>query len=153
MEVAYPNVNARLVAGVGRGRPHRHGGDDRIHIGGDGGRDIFESPDDMKALFDELAAHPAPVELVLAGDFFDFLRIAELPEGANRVSLTIERPKYREVFDALRRLARGESNTVIYMPGNHDAEMWWNAEIRAALEREALVGISIPNWVLTYPIG
>jgi UDP-2,3-diacylglucosamine pyrophosphatase LpxH len=109
------------------------------HIGGDGGRDIFESPDDMKALFDELAAHPAPVELVLAGDFFDFLRIAESPDGANRASLTIERPEYREVFDALRELARGESRSVIYMPGNHDAEMWWNPEIRATLEREGLV--------------
>jgi UDP-2,3-diacylglucosamine pyrophosphatase LpxH len=109
------------------------------HIGGDGGRDIFESPDDMKALFDELAAHAAPVELVLAGDFFDFLRIAKPPEGANRASVTIERPEYREVFDALRGLARGESRTVIYLPGNHDAEMWWNHEIRAALEREGLV--------------
>jgi UDP-2,3-diacylglucosamine pyrophosphatase LpxH len=109
------------------------------HIGGDGGRDIFESPDDMQALFDELAAHPAPVELVLAGDFFDFLRIAEPPEGADRASLTIERPEYREVFDALRRLARGESRTVVYLPGNHDAEMWWNPEIRAALERDGLV--------------
>jgi UDP-2,3-diacylglucosamine pyrophosphatase LpxH len=109
------------------------------HIGGDGGRDIFESPDDMKALFDELAAHPGPVELVLAGDFFDFLRIANPPQGANRASLTIERPEYREVFDALRRLAHGESRTVIYMPGNHDAEMWWNPQIRAALEREGLV--------------
>jgi hypothetical protein len=109
------------------------------HIGGDGGRDIFESPDDMKALFDELAAHPGPVELVLAGDFFDFLRIAKPPQGSNRASLTIERPEYREVFDALRRLAHDESRMVIYMPGNHDAEMWWNPQIRAALEREGLV--------------
>jgi UDP-2,3-diacylglucosamine pyrophosphatase LpxH len=109
------------------------------HIGGDGGRDIFESPDDMKALFDELAAHPTPIELVLAGDFFDFLRIAADPEGTNRASLTIERPEYRAVFDALRRLARGNACTVIYLPGNHDAEMWWNPEIRAALERAGLV--------------
>jgi Calcineurin-like phosphoesterase len=110
------------------------------HIGGDGGRDIFESPDDMKALFDELAAHPGPLELVLAGDFFDLLRIAGPPQqGADRASLTIERPEYREVFDALRRLARGESRTVVYMPGNHDAEVWWNPQIRAALEREGLV--------------
>jgi UDP-2,3-diacylglucosamine pyrophosphatase LpxH len=109
------------------------------HIGGDGGRDIFESPDDLKTLFEELAAHPAPVELVLAGDFFDFLRIAGPPEGANRASLTIERPEYREAFDALRRLGHGESRRVVYLPGNHDAEMWWNPDIRAALEREGLV--------------
>jgi UDP-2,3-diacylglucosamine pyrophosphatase LpxH len=109
------------------------------HIGGDGGRDIFESPDAMKALFDELDGHPAPVELVLAGDFFDFLRVSERPAGSDPASLTIARPEYREVFEALRRFGRGESRTVTYLPGNHDAEMWWNREIRAALEREGLV--------------
>jgi UDP-2,3-diacylglucosamine pyrophosphatase LpxH len=109
------------------------------HIGGDGGRDIFESPDDMKELFDELAADPRPVELVLAGDFFDFLRISERPAGSNGASLTIERQEYRELFEALRQFGRGESRTVIYLPGNHDAEMWWNPDVRAALEREGLV--------------
>jgi UDP-2,3-diacylglucosamine pyrophosphatase LpxH len=109
------------------------------HIGGDGGRDIFESPDDMKALFDELAAHPGPVELVLAGDFFDFLRIREPPAGTNRASLTLERPEYREVFEALRRFGGGESRRITYLPGNHDAEVWWNPEIRDALERGGLV--------------
>jgi hypothetical protein len=57
------------------------------HVGGDGGRDIFESPDELKALFDELAAHAGPVELVLAGDFFDFLRITERPARSNPASL------------------------------------------------------------------
>jgi hypothetical protein len=75
------------------------------HIGGDGGRDIFESPDELKALFDELAAHAGPVELVLAGDFFDFLRITERPARSNPASLTIERRECRELFEALRRSA------------------------------------------------
>jgi len=109
------------------------------HIGGDKGRDIFESPDDLAALFDELAARAGPLELVLAGDFFDCLRIGTVPPGQNRVSATIARPEYREVFGALARLAAGKDARVVYMPGNHDAEVWWNAEIRADLEREGLV--------------
>jgi UDP-2,3-diacylglucosamine pyrophosphatase LpxH len=109
------------------------------HIGGDEGRDIFESPDDLAALFDDLASHPGPLELVLAGDFFDFLRIAEVPDGQSRASLTISRPEYRTLFEALRRLADGLERNVVYLPGNHDAEAWWNGELRAELQREGLV--------------
>jgi hypothetical protein len=109
------------------------------HIGGDEGRDIFESPDDLAALFDSLDSHSGPVVLVLAGDFFDFLRIADVPPGKNRASATTSRPEYRELFAALRRFATGQSRTVVYMPGNHDAEAWWNPEIRAELEGGGLV--------------
>jgi UDP-2,3-diacylglucosamine pyrophosphatase LpxH len=109
------------------------------HIGGDEGRDIFESPDDLVALFESLGDHPGPVELVLAGDFFDLLRIADVPPGQNRVSATIARPEYRELFAALARLAAGPNQTVVYLPGNHDAEAWWNHEIRADLQRAGLV--------------
>jgi Calcineurin-like phosphoesterase len=109
------------------------------HIGGDPGRDIFESPAELAALLDELDAHPGPVELVLAGDFFDFLRIAQAPDGENGASFVITRPEYRELFERLRRFAAGESRTVFYLPGNHDAEMWWNPEIRSTLEEEGLV--------------
>ena len=109
------------------------------HIGGDERRDIFESPDDLRALFDELAGLPVPVELVLGGDFFDFLRIADVPEHENRASATIARAEYRELFGALRDFARGQSRRVFYLPGNHDAEAWWNDEIRAELCRQGLV--------------
>jgi UDP-2,3-diacylglucosamine pyrophosphatase LpxH len=109
------------------------------HIGGDNGRDIFESPDDLAALFDDLARHPGPVELVLAGDFFDCLRIGTVAEGENRASATIARPEYRELFESLRGFASGKDRTVTYLPGNHDAEIWWNADIRSCLDREGLV--------------
>jgi Calcineurin-like phosphoesterase len=109
------------------------------HIGGDPGRDIFESPDELAALLGDLDAHPGPVELVLAGDFFDFLRIADVPDGANKASLTTSRPEYRALFERLRRFAAGELRTVIYLPGNHDAELWWNPEIRRALAEKGLV--------------
>jgi UDP-2,3-diacylglucosamine pyrophosphatase LpxH len=109
------------------------------HIGGDERRDIFESPDDLKALFDELAGLPVPVELVLGGDFFDFLRIADVPDDENRASATVARAEYRELFSALRAFAAGQSRRVVYLPGNHDAEAWWNKEIQAELCRQGLV--------------
>ena len=34
----------------------------------------------MEALFEELRAREEPVELILAGDFFDFLTIGEVPK-------------------------------------------------------------------------
>jgi UDP-2,3-diacylglucosamine pyrophosphatase LpxH len=108
------------------------------HIGGDAGRDIFESPDDLTALFDDLDRHAGPVELVLAGDFFDFLRLVHVPAGENRAVATISRPEYRALFGALRKLAAGKDRRVFYMPGNHDAEAWWNAAVREEILREGL---------------
>lgn len=109
------------------------------HIGGDAGHDIFESPEELTALLDEITALPGPVELVLAGDFFDFLEIGEVPEGEDRAAMTIARPEYRALFAALRRFAAGPAHHVVYLPGNHDAEAWWNPAIQATLRGNGLV--------------
>lgn len=109
------------------------------HIGGDEGRSIFETPDELARLIDEIDAHPGPVELVLAGDFFDFLRIKVAPAGHNRASATIARPELADFFHRLRQFAASPQRRVIYLPGNHDAEMWWNDEIRGTLQHERLV--------------
>ncbi|MBA3415389.1 MAG: metallophosphoesterase [Chloroflexia bacterium] len=109
------------------------------HIGGDRGRDIFESPAELTALLEELAALPGPVELVLAGDFFDFLEIGEVTAGEDRAAATVSRPEYQAVFGALRCFAAGTGRRVVYLLGNHDAEVWWNPAIRETLRREGLV--------------
>src|SRR5215204_3446097 len=109
------------------------------HIGGDRGCDGFESPDELEALFVELAGREGPVELILAGDFFDFLQIGEVADGENRASLTIERPEYRDLFAALKRFREVADKRVIYLPGNHDAESFWNKEIQETLRERGLV--------------
>jgi UDP-2,3-diacylglucosamine pyrophosphatase LpxH len=109
------------------------------HIGGDPGCDGFESPAELRELFEELAAREGPVELILAGDFFDFLQIGKVPEGTDRASLTVSRPEYESMFAALRSLREKEGKRVIYLPGNHDAEGWWNPEIQEALRRLGLI--------------
>ncbi|MEW6636971.1 MAG: metallophosphoesterase [Actinomycetota bacterium] len=109
------------------------------HIGGDPGCDGFESPEELRALFEELARHDGPVELVLAGDFFDFLQIGKVPEGANRASLTVDRSEYAGLFAALASFNAGEGKRVIYLPGNHDAESFWNPAIKETLRERGLV--------------
>lgn len=94
------------------------------HIGGDPGCDGFESPAELEALFEELGATERPVELILAGDFFDFLQMGEAPEGTNRAALTTSRAEYLDLFAALKRFRSGERKRVVYLPGNHDAEAW-----------------------------
>jgi UDP-2,3-diacylglucosamine pyrophosphatase LpxH len=109
------------------------------HIGGDPGCDGFESPAELEALFEELRARNGPVELILAGDFFDFLQIGQVPVGKDRASLTMERPEYRDLFASLRRFREAEGKRVIYLPGNHDAESFWNPEIQETLKERELV--------------
>jgi len=109
------------------------------HIGGDPGCDGFESPEELGALLEELAGHEGPVELILAGDFFDFLQISPPPDGVDRAALTVSRPEYEELFASLERFKSGEQKRVVYLPGNHDAEMWWNPKIQETLRERGLV--------------
>src|SRR5262245_40297150 len=71
------------------------------HIGGPAGSDIFESAAELTALLQDLSRHQGPVELVLAGDFLDLLRMGDLGHGADGVTATIARPEYQELFAAL----------------------------------------------------
>src|ERR687897_3759319 len=109
------------------------------HIGGDPGCDGFESPEELEELFDELASREGPVELILAGDFFDFLQIGKVPEGEDRASLTMDRVEYRDLFAALGRFREAEGKRVVYLPGNHDAESFWNPQIQETLQERGLV--------------
>src|SRR5918997_1699363 len=109
------------------------------HIGGDPGCDGFESPEELSTLLDELAGREGPVELILAGDFFDFLQISPPRDGVDRAALTMARPEYEGLFAALGRFASREQKRVVYLPGNHDEEMWWNPKIQETLRERGLV--------------
>ena len=109
------------------------------HIGGDPGCDGFESPEKLQALLEELGEHQGPVELVLSGDFFDFLQISPPSPATNRAAITLNRPEYQDMFEALRCFAAGRQHRVIYMPGNHDAESWWNSDIQDTLRESGFV--------------
>jgi hypothetical protein len=86
------------------------------HIGGDPGCDGFESPEELEALFEELTGHEGPIELILAGDFFDFLQISPPPSGTNRAALTLSRPEYVKLFAALKRFNEEEKTELSTCP-------------------------------------
>jgi UDP-2,3-diacylglucosamine pyrophosphatase LpxH len=110
-----------------------------VHIGGTAGTEIFASAAELTALLEDLRRHQGPVELVLAGDFLDLLRMGEAGHGEELVAATIARPEYRGLFAALRAFARGRGHRVVYLVGNHDAEAWWNPRVQRSLQQAGLV--------------
>ena len=111
------------------------------HIGGPAGSDIFESAAELAQLIDELNRHNGPVELVLAGDFLDMLRMEDANADGDGVAATITRPEYQGLFGALRGFAGSHGRRVVYVVGNHDAEVWWNPRIQRLLSEAGLVDV------------
>jgi UDP-2,3-diacylglucosamine pyrophosphatase LpxH len=102
------------------------------------------------------ASAGAPVELVINGDFLDFVQ-AEPWEGPGLESVSVEghplcftQRQSLEKFDAIAAahapifkalgefLSAGESNRLVVMPGNHDADLFW-PRVRARF-RKAVCG-------------
>ncbi len=123
------------------------------HIGGDPGCDGFESPGELGALLEELAERDGPVELILAGDFFDFLQISPPRDGLDRAALTMARPEYEGLFAALEHFGSGEQKRVVYLPGNHDAEMWWNPKIQETLRERGMVDEFALSYEVRFEVG
>lgn len=123
------------------------------HVGGDPGCDGFESPDELQGLFDELGGREGPVELVLAGDFFDFLQIGATAGGTDKAAMTVERPEYRAMFAALRRFGEAAGKRIVYLPGNHDAEVWWNPGVQQTLRERGLVHEFTYSYAATFDVG
>jgi UDP-2,3-diacylglucosamine pyrophosphatase LpxH len=111
------------------------------HIGGAAGSDIFESAAELTLLVEDLNRHDGPVELVVAGDFFDLLRMVDASGDGDGVAATITRPEYRGLFGALRAFAGSHGRRVVYVVGNHDAEAWWNPGIQRLLGEAGLVDV------------
>ena len=111
------------------------------HIGGAAGSDIFESAAELTLLVEDLNRHDGPVELVVAGDFLDMLRMEDASGDGDGVAATITRPEYQGLFGALRAFARSHGRRVVYVVGNHDAEVWWNPRIQRLLGEAGLVEV------------
>jgi UDP-2,3-diacylglucosamine pyrophosphatase LpxH len=111
------------------------------HIGGAAGSDIFESAAELTLLVEDLNRHDGPVELVVAGDLLDMLRMEDAGGDGDGVAATITRPEYQGLFGALRAFAGSHGRRVVYVVGNHDAEVWWNPRIQRLLGEAGLVEV------------
>jgi 3',5'-cyclic AMP phosphodiesterase CpdA len=120
------------------------------HIGGTAGSDIFESATELTLLVEDLNRHDGPVELVLTGDFLDLLRMGDVGRGEDLVAATIALPDHRELFAALRTFAKGPEHRVVYVVGNHDAEIWWNPRIQRSLRQAGLVDVFALSYLASF---
>ena len=110
-----------------------------VHIGGAAGVEVFDSAAELVALLEDLGRHRGPVELVLVGDFLDLLRMGDPGRGEDLVAATLARPEFRDLFASLWAFAGAEGHRVVYVVGNHDAELWWNPGARRPLDEAGLV--------------
>jgi UDP-2,3-diacylglucosamine pyrophosphatase LpxH len=100
-----------------------------LHFGERGANEDFVYGEDFRAFLDHVAAsgqaRGGRAELVIAGDFVDFLQIAPLRHGPWREAndkIARVAAAHRETFDALGRFAK-EGNRVVVLAGNHDIEL------------------------------
>lgn len=113
-----------------------------LHLASDDGKGDFFAQDELATLIEELIASPGPVDLIIAGDFFDLLQLTAATPGSDRVASfrrAFERRDYERMLDCLRRFNRTPNRRTIYLVGNHDAEAGWNDPLRAYLLESGLV--------------
>jgi UDP-2,3-diacylglucosamine pyrophosphatase LpxH len=71
----------------------------------------------------------------------------------DRAAATISRPEYAGLCAALERFGRREQKRVVYLPGNHDAEMWWNPQIQETLRQRGLVDEFALSYLASFQVG
>ena len=105
-----------------------------IEMGGGTLTDDFISDKALSKLIYSLCNKNVPVDLVLNGDTFDFLKCPYIVNHAasyprhitSKVSLAKFRLIYQAhtpVFDALKRLVQEKKNRIFFIIGNHDADL------------------------------
>jgi UDP-2,3-diacylglucosamine pyrophosphatase LpxH len=116
-----------------------------LHFGDRGAHEDFVYGQDFRAFLEHMRregeARGGKSELVIAGDFMDFLQIAPLRRGPWREAKDkIERvaKAHRETFDALARYAK-DGNRVVILAGNHDIELSFR-EVQEAFKDQVAGG-------------
>lgn len=109
-----------------------------VHLSGGGPASHFAAAAELAELLGSLRNHPGQVVLVLGGDILDLLQ-AQRPGHAtlNRaMDRAMDSPDAAALGQALRELGARPSVTIVYLVGNHDAALAWDASARQRLVRE-----------------
>lgn len=96
-----------------------------VHIGDGSNHDTFDADNELIAVLDKLDRED--VGLVLNGDFFELLQIAE----GNKIKKIMD--GHKKLFDRLKAFAK--KHKVYFVAGNHDQELCWNKELQAELKK------------------
>src|SRR5215218_7037718 len=99
-----------------------------LHLTDTGPSDDFAATAELCDLLGALERHPGQVVLALGGDVLDLLQVAGAPE--ERVARVLDGPAAGPIGEALRRLAARPGATVLYLVGNHDSTLAWDAAAR-----------------------
>lgn len=102
--------------------------------------DLFEYF--SKGQYGEGPTGPVDVELIIAGDFLDFLNVPfegefedAITEDMALAKLELIIQAHPRVMSALRRFASKPNKTITYLIGNHDAELFFE-KVRERITRE-----------------
>jgi UDP-2,3-diacylglucosamine pyrophosphatase LpxH len=99
-----------------------------LHLTDTGPNDDFAATAELCELLDFLRDHPGQVVLALGGDILDLLQVGGSPE--ERVARVLDGPAAGPIGEALRRLSARPGATVLYLVGNHDSALAWDAAAR-----------------------
>jgi UDP-2,3-diacylglucosamine pyrophosphatase LpxH len=126
-----------------------------LHIGKSDDFDTFRSATKTEALSSLLSywsVQENPVELIVNGDFVDFLQLKPWNQFGRRTALT----KIREisqasshVFDIFGKFLQGNDNSITVLLGNHDVELAY-PEVWADVEKAILSGVGDAEGRLTF---
>ena len=107
-----------------------------LHIGVGDNLDSFSEDKSFKYLLEAIGRHPGS-ELIINGDFIDFLSIALEHETARPFSrmgcteveslLKLEKviQAHPVIFSALRKYLGKKGHRLVLVPGNHDIDLFW----------------------------
>lgn len=108
-----------------------------LHLGGGDRLDDFDSDDELAAFIRTYATRDEPVELILAGDTFEFLQVRlpglgdyEWSGGAAEQRLRAILSAHPEPIAALREFVAQPGNQLTLLIGNHDFELHYAAAKR-----------------------
>ena len=100
-----------------------------LHVGQNDEFDIFAGPNKAK-LFTNFIQHlrdkKKPIELIINGDFVDFLQLQPWNDLSRSAALIKIRQITKEsayFFDELGNFLKDEENELVVLPGNHDVEL------------------------------
>jgi UDP-2,3-diacylglucosamine pyrophosphatase LpxH len=114
-----------------------------LHLGGPPGFQMMRHPEVLASFINELSIDSRRTELIIAGDFVDFLAEGTAPDGdipsewdplLHDATVAVwvferiaRRPAFAPIFEALRGFLQNEAHSLTVLLGNHDIELSYPA--------------------------